>query len=185
MEATEPSASIFPTVFSPTKYGKHDALMLNSLKWVMTDYNLHCRHRVGAAQASGSEEADSLAMHYVFYPSEVTFPHIHMIFTSTRFEAVEEVRAIALLDLFMPEFVQSVGTSSYRTEYLAVYGTDPYKQYAALGDVTRQVMQLSERLYRRPRMEAFLLGNSLGSGSVVIALSDDICKRILELSFAE
>jgi hypothetical protein len=139
-------------------------------------------------------EADYLTLHFAHYPIDMYTRHIHqVIVNSTTTEANDGVgHAIALLKLFMPRFVQQCGhdpisQASLCVMYTEAYGTNWDLQDEAPEDVTREVMLLRTRLYRRPRVVAFTSGmhSKLGSGSQVRFLSDDLCKRILELSFAE
>ena len=198
--ATSPRSALFPTVFSPSKYGADDALMLNSLQWVMAGPGFGRPYRGslcssnGAAsrlfaQASGSElEADYLTLHFANRPNDLFFGEIHWVLVISATDPDEVAHAIALLKMFLPGFVQKCGGDSLLcAQYSAVYNSDWNKQDEGASDVTREVMRLRERLYRRPRAVAFMSGmhGRLGEQSLVHSLSDDLCKRILELSFVE
>ena len=204
MEATtDPTSSsaLFPTVFSPSKYGADDALMLNSLQWVMAGPGFGRPYRGslcssnGAAsrlfaQASGSKlEADYLTLHFAHYPNELYYGKIHWPLVHSAAEEVDNgvSHAIALVKLFVPGFVPKCGGDSVCAQYTAAYYRDWALQDVGAEGVTGEVMRLRERLYRRPRAVAFMSGlhGRLGEGSLVHSLSDDLCKRILELSFAE
>jgi hypothetical protein len=200
-DPTSSSSSLFPTVFSPSKYGADDALMLNSLQWVMAGPGFGRPYRGslcssnGAAsrlfaQASGSElEADYLTLHFAHYPNDLYYGQIHWVLVNAATKEVDNVsRAIALVKLFVPGFVPQCGGDSVSAQYTEVYYRDWNLQDVAAEGVTGEVMRLRERLYRRPRAVAFMSGmhpRLKGEGCLVIALSDDLCKRILELSFVE
>jgi hypothetical protein len=200
MEDTTDPSLLFPTVFSPSKYGADDALMLNSLQWVMADprfsrpfRSVHTSLLIGFgatsrlfAQPSGSLlEADYLTLHFAHYPNDLYYGQIHWVLVNSATREVDNVsRAIALVKLFVPGFVPQCGGDSVSAQYTEVYYRDWNLQDVAAEGVTGEVMRLRERLYRRPRAVAFMSGLH-GEGSIVQSLSDDLCKRILELSFAE
>ena len=181
MEESNPIGP-FRTVFSSSKYGKDDALMLNGLHWAVEDkkYTLKC--------GGSYDEAVSLCYQCshspdVFFPMHAYVHHPNKV-TPRRVDA-----AFALLGMFVPGYDDGSSRDELRARYVESHPEDvePGGHDAAIDLVYAQVTQLRERLYRRPRAAAFTSGmhGRLGSGSPVIALSDDLCKRILELSFTE
>jgi hypothetical protein len=193
-------------VFSPAKYGKHNASMLNSLQWAMhntyhnrcSPYGKWCEYSsvLGDGPASGlfaeatgsALEADYLTLSFVHRPAALYGYNMHYSMINLSDDPKKADITFALFELFMPEFAKPGGTrESDRERYIASYSCKYTMQQQATRGVAEKVMQLRRRLYRQPRMEAFLSGmhGRLGEGSLVHSLSDDLCKRILELSFVE
>ena len=180
--------------------------MLNSLQWVnrnayirFNPFGASCEFRsvLGCdpaselfAEATGSAlEADYLTLYFVHHPTNLYAFNMHCAMINLPDDDPQQAEiTFTLFELFMPEFAKPGGTrESDRERYIAAYSCKYNMQQLATRGVAEEVMKLRRRLYRQPRMEAFLSGlhGRLGEGSLVHSLSDDLCKRILELSFAE
>ncbi len=174
--------------------------MLNSLQWAMKHpcygckpYGWSCEFRsvlgYGPAselfsEATGSAlEADYLTLHFVHCPTSLYSHQMHCAMIDLPDDPKKADITFALFELFMPELVKQ-DRECTRASYMEAYVCKCYMQEQALRSVAGEVMQLRKRLYSLPRKEAFLSGmhSRLGEGSLVHSLSDDLCKRILELS---
>ena len=180
--------------------------MLNSLQWAMHSTHHRCNPFSAScefssvlgydaaselfAEATGSAlEADYLTLYFVHHPTNLYAFNMHCAMINLPDDDPQQVEiTFTLFELFMPEFAKPGGTrESDRERYIASYSCKYNMQQLATRGVAEEVMKLRRRLYRQPRMEAFLSGmhSRLGEQSLVHSLSDDLCKRILELSFAE
>lgn len=190
----------FRTVFSTVKYGEDNALMLNGLLWVVEchgGWNYTPRHEGQAAcdypvstvfsLAQGSElEADLLTMHFLSHPSTLFWRMNRCLVGKEGNTMVATENFLALARLFMPKFLRTCADNvCLHQTYLATCST--LREEDVSLDIARQIGLVRTKLYRRPRQVAFTSGmrGRLGSGSEVRSLSDELCKWILELSFAE
>jgi len=188
----------FRTAFSPAKYGADDALMLNGLLWVMEhsgwsnisrqEHHIVCNSGPASrvfSLAQGSElEADLLTQKFATNPSTL-YMRMHWCLVDG---GTKEATAnfLQLMRLCMPQFIRTCGGACIHQTYLATYTT--FEENILPADIALQVVLLRQRLYRRPRAVAFTSGMHPrlgGEQSLVHSLSDDLCKRILELSFVE
>jgi hypothetical protein len=192
--------SFFRTAFSPAKYGADDALMLNGLLWVMEhsgwsnisrqEHHIVCNSGPASrvfSLAQGSElEADLLTMHFLSHSSTLFWRMNRCLVGKEGNTVVATENFLALARLFMPKFLRTCadGVCLHQT-YLATCST--LREEDVSLDIARQIGLVRTKLYRRPRQVAFTSGmrGRLGSGSEVRSLSDELCKWILELSFAE
>jgi hypothetical protein len=136
------------------------------------------------AEASGSAlEADYLTLSFVHRPAALYGYNMHYSMINLSDDPKKADITFALFELFMPELVKQ-DRECTRASYIEAYSCKHNMQEQALRSVAGEVMQLRKRLYSLPRKEAFLSGlhGRLGEGSLVHSLSDDLCKRILELS---
>lgn len=195
----------FRTAFSPVKYGEDSALMLNGLQWVVECYggwNYTPRDEGLAAcnypesrvfsLAQGTElEADLLTMHFLGHPTSLVW-RMHQCLSGNKdlypsTEGKNTANFLQLIRLFMPKVLRACGDGvCLRQAYLAQAATRG-SEGSFTREIASQVGLLRQGLYRRPRAVAFTSGmrGRLGSGSEVRSLSDELCKWILELSFAE
>ena len=188
----------FRTVFSPAKYGADSALMLNGLQWVVEcqggwlyrpeqEGSVGCDEPVSRvfSLAQGSElEADLLSMHFLNFTSTLLWRMNKCLFEKDdKIDPVARDNFLLLMRLFMPKFIRTCGDACIHQTYLATYAT--LNRGDVLCDIARQVGLLRKNLFHRPRAVAFTSGmhGRLGEGSVIHLMSDDLCKRILELSF--
>ena len=203
MPATSVSL-LFPSVFPPSKYGTDDALLLNCLQYAMEHSFYSRRPYVSTnayglkedapeaqlfSSASGSEhEADYLTLHFAHHPETLFRDLMHRDMDTLPRDPKRVDIVFALFDVFLPQFVQGCPS---REAVRAKYLRSRNMLWVGLEETTEaivdDVMQLRRRLFRRSRAVAFMSGMHprLGEQSLVHSLSDDLCKRILELSFAE
>ena len=192
-----PPSSSFQPAFSPAKYGWDDALRLNCLQWALENgtcpfvtqlYN----HRMRAlreeaccwdvlSRASGSNlEAYFLALGYVLQPSR--------ILSLIRSTVYPSDMPFTLLDLFAPGMVETPVVDPFDSDFrqtvvnqFCVFS----KHEHARGLITAETAALCLRLFHRSRAMAFLSGKLPGSESAVSALSDDVCRMILQFAQVE
>lgn len=159
----------FTPAFSPVIYGWQNALMLNCLQWVSevgTRRNLndfYSQHKILYSpwrnvlftRSTGTEfEADWLSY---FYYRKISW-------TSNRFFN---------------------GEKALETEMKAVFSIEDSMDLTAVYNVfDRGITFLRLSLYTTPRFTAFMSAKHqrLGNGSQVGALSEDVCRMILEFS---
>ena len=194
----------FRTAFSPAKYGADDAPMLNGLQWVVECYGgwnytpnyegqAACEYPVSKvfSLAQGTElEADLVTMHFLSYPTSLVWRMNQCLSGSNPYGSTtpdkDTANFLQLYRLFTPRILRTPGVCLHQA-YLgqaAIRGSHD----SMIRLIAHEIGLLRQRLYRRPRAVAFMSGmhpRLKGEGCLVIALSDDLCKRILELSFVE
>lgn len=146
------------SVFSPSRYGQRNALVLNGLQQIEYLQRNLAFFRRGLRDVfthpSGSEfEADILSFEYCGWPTRVC------------------------------DFLFHTGVmgSSFKRVFLI---DEKMHYWQACAVIDKELIQLRVELFTNPRSTAFMMvrHSRVGAGSSLAALGDDVCRMILKLS---